>query len=62
MCFVEFDEFILIEKESVAIQYYISKLPVYDYNGLLMVPLNYNAENTNKYELTIEPYFSFNFV
>lgn len=37
LCFVEFHNMILIENEKVAIDYYINKLPVYSFNGRLLL-------------------------
>jgi hypothetical protein len=42
-CFVEFSDMILIENEKVGIDYYIYRLPVYNYNGeLILFNPNYN--------------------
>jgi hypothetical protein len=54
LCFIEFNDYILIEKELIGINYYINKLPVYDFNGILMDP---KLSINNQYELTINPVF-----
>jgi len=36
LCFVEFNDIILIELEIIGFEYYINRLPVYDFNGDLM--------------------------
>jgi hypothetical protein len=36
-CFVEFEDMVLIENEKICIDYYIYRLPVYNYNGELIV-------------------------
>jgi len=53
-CYVEFNDKILIEKETIALEYYLYKLPVYDYTGKLLVPYmgnlcNLDRENPLKY-------------
>jgi hypothetical protein len=39
LCFVEFENFILIELEMVGLNYYSNYLPVYDYNGFIINPV-----------------------
>ena len=51
---LSFNDKILIEKETIALEYYLYKLPVYDYTGKLLVPYmgnlcNLDRENPLKY-------------
>jgi len=55
ICFVEFDDFILIETEKIAISYYSDKLPIYSCEGKLMVPHMMNTNNPNPGLLLIDP-------
>ena len=43
--YVEFNNKILIESESYGIDYYINKLPVYNFEGTLIAPHMYNGLN-----------------
>jgi hypothetical protein len=43
--YIEFNNKILIEIESAALDYYINKLPVYNHEGRLLVPNMYNSLN-----------------
>jgi len=45
-CYVEFNDKILIESENIGIDYYINKLPVYNYQGKLLVEYMFNNEYT----------------
>ena len=53
LCFIELNDYILIEIEKVGLEYYIDKLPVYDYLGNLMNSYFFN----NKNKLDIDPIF-----
>ena len=44
-CYIEFNNKILIEREDIALDYYLYKLPVYDYNGNLLVKYMNNLNN-----------------
>ena len=57
LCFIEFNDYILIEKENIGVNYYLTKLPVYDRTGLLMLPTMCNKLNTeeSRYKLNINP-------
>jgi hypothetical protein len=48
-CFIEFNDYILIELESIGYEYYIDRLPVYDYLGKLMN--SYFFKNKNKLDI-----------
>ena len=43
--YIEFNDIVLIEIESVALDYYLNKLPVYNHEGILLVPHMYNSLN-----------------
>jgi hypothetical protein len=47
-CYIEFNNMILIEREDVALDFYLYKLPVYDYTGNLLVPFMSNLCNIDK--------------
>jgi hypothetical protein len=55
ICFIEYNNMILIEREDISIAYYISKLPVYNFEGTLLVPYMCNNSILNKYKLDIHP-------
>jgi hypothetical protein len=57
LCFVELNDKILIELESVGFDYYIDKLPVYDYNGKIIDPNMANIFNKYPYVLDIDDIF-----
>jgi len=46
ICFVEFNDKILIELETICMKYYLNKLPVYSHKGNLLAPHMYNQNNT----------------
>ena len=50
-CFIELNNKILIELEDVALEYYLYKLPVYDYLGHLLLPYmgNLNVKSPLKF-------------
>ena len=45
-CFIEFNDKILIEAEDISLDYYINKLPVYNFLGQLLLPNMCNLQNT----------------
>jgi hypothetical protein len=54
--YIEFNDKILIETESVALDYYLNKLPVYNFEGTLLLPHMYNSandRNLNKLDIDI---------
>jgi hypothetical protein len=55
LCFVEFDDKILIEKTHNAFQYYYDIFPVYDYAGKLINPKMFIKADS--YKLNIHPVF-----
>jgi hypothetical protein len=57
-CFVEFNDKILIESEDVSLDYYINKLPVYNFLGQLLLPNMANLSNINNlFVLDINKHF-----
>jgi hypothetical protein len=54
ICFVEFNNMILIENEDIGIDYYINKLPVYDFTGKLMEHNLSNVLNNRKDKNNLE--------
>ena len=55
LIFVEFEDKILIEVSCVALDYYITKLPIYNFNGILLNQHLYNKLNTtNPFKLDID--------
>jgi hypothetical protein len=55
LLFVEFEDKILIEVACVALDYYITKLPIYNFNGILLNQHLYNKLNTtNPFKLDID--------
>lgn len=56
-CFVELNDKIIIELESIAIDYYLDKLPVYDINGKIIEPNLANKTNKYQYILDIDVLF-----
>ena len=56
-CFVEFNNFILIDEEYLNKMYYAKKLPTYDFNGQLLFPELANLNNEYPYQLNINPVF-----
>lgn len=58
ICFVEFNDKILIELETICMDYYIYKLPIYSVNGKLIVPHMFNSNNIiNPFILDIDVRF-----
>ena len=57
ICFVEFTDKILIEREDISLDYYSHKLPVYDFLGNLLFPNMYNVNNTFVSKLDIDEKF-----
>ena len=59
ICFVEFNDKILIELEDVAFGYYFNKLPIYDYLGNIMEQSLCNLGNAleYRYKLNIDEIF-----
>jgi hypothetical protein len=55
LCFVEFDDKIIIEVIIIAFPYYFDILPIYDYNGKLLNPKMINK--TKSVKLQIDPVF-----
>jgi hypothetical protein len=47
--FIEFNDKILIEDESAGLDYYINKLPIYNFEGKLLVSYMYNGLNKQNY-------------
>jgi len=47
--FIEFNDKILIENEIAVLDYYINKLPVYNFEGKLLVSYMYNGLNKQNY-------------
>ena len=54
ICFVEFNDKILIELEDVALRYYLTKLPVYDYLGNIMEQSLCNLANDIEYRYRLQ--------
>jgi hypothetical protein len=54
LCYVEFNDMILIELEQFCVDYYINKLPVYSFDGKLLEPYMCNYNNKNLYQLNID--------
>jgi hypothetical protein len=55
LVFVEFADKILIEVSCVALDYYITKLPIYNFNGIILNQHLYNKLNTtNPFKLDID--------
>jgi hypothetical protein len=47
-CYIEFNDKILIEREDIALDFYLFKLPVYDYFGNILIPYMVNECNKNE--------------
>jgi hypothetical protein len=58
-CYIEFNNIILIELDIVAYNYYLHKLPIYNYIGELILPnmYNNNYDIINQFTLNIHPIF-----